>query len=749
MGSWRIHFAYNNISQVTQSPNKVFAVSDGSLFSVDKRDGNMEFYSKISGLNGNTISKIKYDDTSKFLLIVYTNGNIDFLSENGVQNLPDYYNKQMNVDKAVNNVQFNDNIIYLSCNFGIVTIDASKREIEGTYYIGANASEVKVLNTAISGDQIYATTASDIYMADITDPFLISYEHWTKLTGLPGSGSIQSISVFGTYLVLLRNGKLYKKGIDNVWSNLDINTTYTNIVTSEDYLMAFTASGANVFDKQLTKTVTSNTTAITDGVYDTASDLFWFAGGTKGIEQYKLNNGNPIISYYKPDGPAVNNPYVMCFSGDRLFVLQGEKWIGPAGKKPYIMIYEANKWTNIDVSLLNNTLQASITDLSSIAIVPNDNKHYFVTSASSGVLEYKDDVFFKYYNKHNSTIQGALELTNDFYQWVDNAVLDVNGNLWITNDLVSYSIKVMMADGTWTQLHYDGISDKESNGQILITAQNSNEKWVLIKRDKPGVGVFNDNGTITDQDDDTSIFYSSFIDSDEGATITPNYYYCIAQDKNNVIWVGTDIGPLLFNNPGNAFDSNFKCYRVKIPRNDGTGLADYLLSEEKIKAIVIDGANRKWIGTESSGVYLMSENGQQTIHHFTDENSPLLSNNILSIAINPTTGEVFFGTSNGLVSYQSDAAEAAETFSNVHAYPNPVRENYTGIITITGLVDKTNVKITDLAGNLVCQTISNGSIATWDGKNAYGQKVSTGVYLAMCISPDGQESTTTKILIIN
>lgn len=197
------------------------------------------------------------------------------------------------------------------------------------------------------------------------------------------------------------------------------------------------------------------------------------------------------------------------------------------------------------------------------------------------------------------------------------------------------------------------------------------------------------------------------------------------------------------------FEPGFTCSRIIIPRNDGTGLGDFLLEDQNVTAIAIDGANRKWIGTESSGVYLMSENGQETILHFTSKNSPLLSEQILSIAIHPVTGEVFFGTGGGLLSYQSDAAEAGNTFSNVHVYPNPVRENFTGLITITGLVENTQVKITDVAGNLVSETTSKGSIATWDARNSFGQKVSTGVYLAICISPDGLQTSTAKILIIN
>lgn len=748
MGSWRTHFAYNNVNQLTQSQNKIFAVSDGTLFSVDKRDGNIEYYSKINGLNGTTISKIKYDELSKVLLIIYSNGNIDFLLESGVENVPDYYNKQISVDKNVNDILFNNDKAYLSCNFGIITLNTSKKEIQDTYYIGANASEVKVLNTTIFNNNLYAVSATDIYYAAVSDPFLINYEHWQKMSSLPGSGNIQKMIAFGDYLILMRDGKLYKSGSDNAWSNLDVANTYNNIQIDGDYIQACTTASTYLFDKQFNQTKVLNLSVTYDGVYDESANLFWFATGEKGLVQYKMSDGT-ISNYIKPNGPAVNNPHEMSFSGTKLFVLQGYKWVGPTGMDGYVMIFENNKWTNILNTPIEDALKIRVEDFSSIAIDPDDNKHYYVTSASSGVYEFRNDAFYKYFDKNNSTIEGALGISDYLYQWVDNAILDKNKNLWITNDLVASGIKVMLNDGNWTQLTYPGLSDKQSLGEIMISNQNANQKWVLSRRNKAGVCVFDDNGTIENQQDDKTIFLSSFINTDQGGYITPSLYYCLAQDNNGVVWVGTEQGPLLFNSPDKVFEDGFTCSKVKIPRNDGTNLADYLLENQRIKAIAVDGANRKWIGTEETGVYLMSENGQETIHHFTSENSPLLSDNVLSIAINPETGEVFFGTSNGLVSYQSDAADGNGVFKNVHTYPNPVRENYSGVITITGLIDKTNVKITDLAGNLVAQTVSNGSIATWDGKNGFGKKVNTGVYIAICVSSDGQSSTTTKILVIN
>ncbi len=515
---------------------------------------------------------------------------------------------------------------------------------------------------------------------------------------------------------------MYKKGTDNIWSNLDVSATYTNLILSGDYLQALTATTAYLFDKQLVKTTVSSLTTITDGVFDASNNLFWFAVGAQGVAQYKVNGGSPIISYFKPDGPAVNLPWKMRFSEQKLFVVQGARWASSNMWPGLVMIYENNVWKNIlNNSITSKTGKAAL-DFMDIAIDPSDNKHFFIPSFGTGVYEFKNDEFFKWYNFDNSPLESSYA-GNYQYIRMEGCKYDDLGNIWFVNSSAGTNrLKVLKPDGTWYNINHSDLNSKPTFLEPYISNINKNQKWILAVRYSPGVGIIDDKGTLDNNNDDATIFYSSFPDVDKGGLINPQFYFSIAQDKNGVMWVGTDVGPLLFNNPNKAFDSDFTCSRVKIPRNDGTDYADYLLVNERIKAIAVDGANRKWLGTEASGVYLVSENGQETIHHFTAENSPLLSNNILSIAINPVSGEVFFGTGNGIVSYQSDAAEGSNVFENVHAYPNPVRENYTGIITITGLIADTNVKITDLAGNLVCQTVSNGSIATWDGKNAYGQK---------------------------
>ncbi len=748
MGKWRTHFAYNRANQIALSDNKIFAVSDGALFSVDKQDGGLEFYSKTTGLNGTNITKIGFGKTNKQLFIFYANGNIDVLATSGVTNIPDLYNKQMASSKGVNDIQFYHDKIYLSCNFGIVVLHVTKKEVADTYYIGPNSSEVEVLNTTVHNGVIYALTSNSIFKADINQPNLVNYEYWTTLNALPGTGNFQSISSFTGNLFLLRGEKLYKQESDNSWTAYHNELSVTNLSVSNDKMFLYTSAGVYIIDAQLNSTLVNYNGTLNAGGFDNTDNIFWFAATQDGVISYKTSNSE--VQKFKPHGPAVNTPWEMAFSKKKLFVVPGGRWSEAYGRQGDVMIYEDGNWTNIYSSNIQNLTKSPVSDFMNIAVDPADDKHFFATSYGTGLYEFRNNLFYKWYNHTNSTLEGHPSVPKNPWQFtrIDGAVFDQNSNLFLTNSAVAASIKVLLASGVWTQLTYPNAL-KETYGKLLINNQKTTQKWVISVRGGE-ILVFDDNSTIQDQNDDKSVIYTSFPDPDtDGALISHTTNYTIAQDKNGVIWLGTEAGPLLFQNTTRLFDGGLSCSRVKIPRNDGTNNADYLLANEKIKAIAIDGANRKWLGTETSGVYLMSENGQETIQHFTTANSPLLSNDILSIAINQVSGEVFFGTGQGLVSYQSDAAEAGSIFEDVYAYPNPVREDYKGLITITGLVDNTQVKITDINGNLVCQTVSNGSLATWNGKDARGRKVSTGIYFAICVNADGTKSTITKIMVIN
>jgi ligand-binding sensor domain-containing protein len=227
-----------------------------------------------------------------------------------------------------------------------------------------------------------------------------------------------------------------------------------------------------------------------------------------------------------------------------------------------------------------------------------------------------------------------------------------------------------------------------------------------------------------------------------------SFIYSIAEDLEGNIWVGTDQGPVIYYNPERVFDDDLKANRIIIPRNDGTNIADIMLKTETITSIAIDGANRKWLGTANSGAYLLSPDGKKQIKSFNEQNSPLFSNSIVSLSVDNKTGEVWFGTSKGVQSYRGNATEGNEKFTKVYTFPNPVRENFLGNVTITGLIMDTQIRITDISGNLVYETVSDGGEATWDLKTYNGKRVSTGVYLVFCASKDGSQSYVTKMLVI-
>jgi hypothetical protein len=757
MGKWRTHLAYNNVAQIAQTDNKIYAVSDGALFSVDKQDGQFEFYSKVSGLNGSNISRIEFDQSNKQLLIAYANGNIDLLGSGGVVNIPDLYNKQMSASKAINQVVFSDNKAYLSCDFGIVVLNMLRKEVLDTYYIGDGGTEVKVWSTAILKDTIYAMTSTvvgavvnySIKKASVSSKQLVNYANWKPASNLPGTGDLQSIATFSNKLFLLRGNKLYsQEGFQN-WSSFQSDLSISNFNVTNSSMNLYAGTSFYSVNDSFVRTDLINKGNITDAEYDLVNKTYWLAANDLGILSYTQAG---VLTAYKPQSPAVNSPWDMTFAGKKLFVVPGGRMSNQDNRAGVVMIYENGVWTNVVPT------GTRVVDFMNVAVDPSNPKHYFVTSFGTGLYEFKDDVLINLYDVNNSNITSAIPGNLD-YMRLDGAIFDSKGNLYLTNsstfNTANAAVKILLKDGTWTQMICPAITQKETLGKILFSNLNPNQKWVVSVRGGE-LTVFDDNGTITDKSDDkirTFMPYSYYETGGNQQQISvdafPGLVQTIAQDKNGVIWVGTNEGPYLFSNTSKVFDPDYKCSRVKISRNNETSEADYLLKDEEIKAIAIDGANRKWIGTKTSGVYLLSDNGQETIHQFTISNSPLLSNTILSIAINPVNGEVFIGTDKGLVSYQSDANQAGVSFGEVYAYPNPVRQGFTGLITITGLIENTQVKITDLSGNLICQTISNGSLATWDGKDIHGRKVSTGIYLALCSSPDGTQSTITKIMVIN
>jgi streptogramin lyase len=292
--------------------------------------------------------------------------------------------------------------------------------------------------------------------------------------------------------------------------------------------------------------------------------------------------------------------------------------------------------------------------------------------------------------------------------------------------------------GSWYSFPLSSVDARPT--QLICDRQGN--KWIIIPWGG-GIVVYNENKTLTNYSDDRVRLFG---ESDTSGNLVSLNVQCIAEDHDGQIWIGTESGVQVFYSPENVFTSGTSFQQIQIEQD---GNIQNLLETEMVTSVAIDGANRKWFGTTSSGVYLISADGTEQVFHFTTDNSPLLSNNIFAIAVDNKTGEVFFGTEKGIVSYKGDAIEGTEDYDNVYVYPNPVRPGFSGVIAVRGLVANANVKITDISGNLVFETRANGGQAIWNGKNFKGEKAHSGVYMVFCSNDDGTKTFVTKLLMMH
>lgn len=740
MQQWRLHFSYSDPQEIAATPSHIYVLASGALYSLDRKSEEIEYWSKANGLTGSAIAHIAYDDHSQRLIIAYTDGRIDMVTKDGdVIAMPDLFIKASSVSPDINAITTGKKSTYMSMSFGILAINPGKAEVTDTYYIGEDASSVEVKQVVEIGDSLYALSNESLYSASLNDN-LVDYNYWHK-SALPKNGLTHAVSFNGRLYVLLQ-GELYYR-LSGKWQKASIET-FEWIRAAGGQLLAFMKWNKllRIDEENNIIGLTGNYNA-TDAVY--TQGQYWLTPMGEGLVM--LDNSGDAL--FRTEGPNSNFSYNLTAAHNRIYSVIGGRWASEFWRNARMNIFDGTSWLNIHNSYINSRFGVFAIDPVSTAVDPLDPGHFFVASYGTGVLEFRNFEPYMVHDSTNSTLrQVNATIDRHFYTRTDGATMDAEGNLWVMNATkIGQPLHVYTKNGLWhaIPLHSQGenIFFTTPSG-IHIDYRNPNRKWMMDQRHTPGVILFDDGGTPLANGDDRCIKRSSWVDQD-GKTVTPEYILCLAQDLNNRIWIGTQAGIVVIPSATDFFTSN-SCHRIIIPRNDGTNLGDYLLGNERINCMAVDGGNRMWIGTENSGLYLI-EDDTITVAHFTENNSLLPSNTIQSIAIQPTTGEVFVGTSKGLASYLSDASESREDLSNAYAFPNPVRPGYEGIISVAGLMDKTVVNIVDAGGNLVCKTKSHGGTAVWDGKLPDGRRATPGVYSALCNEPNGKH-TVVKILVI-
>lgn len=733
---WRGYFSYNDIKDLSQSSTTIFAASENALFSKNISSSQIKTTNTIDGLSGETITSLYYSATTNKTLVGYQNGLMVVINEvdGSMLNIVDIINKQLPANlKKINHFMEYNGIVYVSCDFGIVQFNLTTNLFGDTYFIGNNGSEISVSQTAVFSGFIYAATIDGIRKADIANKNLIDFNQWSQIA----TGSWSSVETFDALLIAINASgavRQYNSGSNSFTGFIQLPQAAVDMRSSGNYLIITTPNSVSIYNKQMILVRQINSSQIIDTLLNfscatTIEDKIYIGTKENGVYTTTISTSTAFENVI-PSGPSRNNIFALQTTTNSFWAVYGDYnlFYNPYPKESYgISKYSETGWLNIPYE---KVFEAKT--LIRVVVDPNNEKRVYVGSFDAGMLKIENDIPTLLYNQTNSAIE-AIPGTKDV--WVNGMVFDKSGNLWINNGQVENAIKVFKTDGTWQSFSIKSVISNTSQtpyGRMAIDENGT--KWTATINN--GLIGFNEKGTV---------FKKITVGTDNGNLPTEDARVA-AVDNNNQLWIGTSKGLRVLSNVGSFLsEEKLTTKPIIILENN---LAQELMYEQFITDIVVDGANNKWIGTTDSGVFLVSPNGQETKYHFTIDNSPLPSNTINDIDINSTTGEVFFATTKGMISFKGSATAAKEDLSNVYVYPNPVRPEYNGTVKIAGLIDKATVKITDIEGNLVYETTSEGGTIEWD-TTAFGKhKVASGVYMIFVSAQDGIETKVKKVMII-
>ena len=728
VGDWRDHLSYFETFDVCAQGSKIYTSTDKALFVYDKKDQSIERLNTLSGLSDVNVSTLAANE--ELLVVGYENGNIDLIEAGKTVNLADIKRATLIANKKINSISIDENRAYLSTGFGIVVIDLVKKEVKETYYIGEGGTYINIIDVSIAHNSIFAATDNGLYFAELNHPNLSDYQAWSQMS-FRANSNFSLLETFSGNLYANIQGaefntdSLYSYDGENwtlfshPYSNVSLKSINGNFSVTSVY-------GVHVYNENLetVKNLSSGVfsfskKAFRAGIY--LDDEFWIADRYNSLLSYSNGNTKQIM----PTGPNKSNVAKINNFGNEIWLAHGsrdENW-DPTWSRSEISILKIDDWTNTN-TLIDNKI------LDPVDIAINGNISY-VASWQDGLAKLVDKELSIVYNETNSSLQKRYP--HDDWMNIGEIKFDSDGNLWCTNSQTLEPLSVQYTNGEWESFSLGNtVTENQNLAKLLIDANN--QKWIQLKNN--GLIVFDENRTGTKA--------KKISNGENNGDLNSDRVFAMAEDLDGEIWIGTDDGVSVFYNPSEIFEGESASTIIVTQGEYNTYLLDGLL----INDIEVDGANRKWFATNNSGAILTSENGTRELIHFTAENSPLFSNKVVDIEINDETGEVFFATDKGLISYRAGATAGSDDFSNVLVFPNPVKPDYEGTISIKGLLTDAVIKITDISGNLVYKTTALGGQANWDGKMTNGSEVNSGVYLIFCSDEDGNENHVSKLLII-
>jgi len=720
---WVDLYSYLSVINLQASENKIYAQSENAIFIYDEISGEIEKISSVNGLSGDKISNFYYHQALQKLFIFHEGGLIEVMdSQKNIYKTPDLaYNTFVPTEKKIlNDIFVQDNLLYLATGYGISIYNLENNEFGDTYYTGNNAGFENINDIEIVDNQIYAATENGLKTA-LTSDNLIDFNVWQIID----NRNFTKLGQANEKLLCAYNDTLYEE--ENGQFNTIVSTGYEiKNLAINDFIDIVMSDRILTLNNSYVITQTFTINEFPGEKFNCTIDYnghIYIGTNQHGILKSSLSEQN--FEEIHPDSPLSNHIFAIDARERRCWIVYGDH----RQFNPYplyyqgVSSYQENRWINLPYEDFN------VSDLSFVKINPNNIDEVYIASAKNGLFKIKNNQVDTYYNEFNSPL----------VNYADNGVrvfamnFDHGNNLWVTQRSRPALLK-LKPDGTWETVSLTSVlpdlSDYHGFDELIIDTDDN----IWIGTEYRGIIGYNP-GTRQLIANKNGIEPSDF-----------TYITGLDIDKDNIMWVGNQYGLRIMANPQKMFDDSSATFTpVKIVYE---GEVQLLMDGQNIVDISVDGSNNKWIGTLGSGAYYLSEDGTKTIYHFTKENSPLPSDEIYDIAIDGTTGMVYFATFNGLIAFKGAATESADNLNDVYAFPNPVNLKTQNNLTIRGLKEGVSVKIIDVEGNLVFETISKGGSINWD-LTAFGKyKVASGVYIALISNENGAETQTTKILVI-
>ena len=742
VGGWRDCLDYSMVLHVEPAGRMVYAAARGGVFRYDTTTDSVSRMNKTTGLSDAGIATIAYDVASRTLAVAYNNSNIDLIQNGKVYNLSDIKRSGIGGDKSIYRIRFRDGKAWLATGFGIVVVDLGRHEIKETCYIGTGGAYSVVSDIAFSEDSIYAATSEGVKRLSVDEPHPTISERWEvdgRLAGVTvtmleyyagrllaggftfdpeqstlyaldsggvsawNGGVVRSMHVGGGYVTLSHEESVVR---------------YDSLLQRVDSLTAYEWGSMSCFDAVYSDSVT-----------------LWVGHEWGGLMRIRPSE----TRYLTPEGPSsADNVYRLVPFNYRMMLCPGGHTTVYANAYVSSNLLTASgcHWKSLDKGngLLNGTY-----DLVDAAVNPYDTNETVAALWGYGVASIRNNQVQTLYNESNTG--GALtSYTMGSYSTLRTGAVafDTKGNLWTLLSNSNYALAKRASDGTWSRYSTSQMVSLPEVDKLVCDSINGylwfcgRENMIYVHDGESRMAKVNPNS---------------------GSKLSTDAVTALVQDRSGNLWVGTNKGLKVIYNGYQAFAnggvgelSPVACSNITITNGE---FSEYLMAYESITAIAVDGANRKWVGTSAGGLYLISANGMEQLEHFTAENSPLFSNKITALGVQPRTGEVYIGTDQGLQVYRSTATYAESyALDDIHAFPNPVRPDYDGPIAIKGFTRDGRVHITDAAGHTVYSTQALGGQAVWNGRTVSGERVASGVYYVFASDAEGGNRSVAKILVI-